>query len=585
MKSSTILAGACLLALVFTVIECTMTLDIIKRQGLSCGNPNDTNTELGRCEQTVDDNDIDTLCGNCLEVFEDYNECAGIDDSGLDELKEACAVVAQCGNPNNTNTELGRCMQAFEDKDLDTVCGNCLEVYEDYLECAGIEDEYGSELDKQKEECCGNPNDTNTELGRCVQAFEDEDLDTVCDNCLEVYEDYLECAGIEDIYGSELDKQKEECCGNPNDTNTILGRCVQAFEDKDLDTVCDNCLEVYEDYLECAGIEDEYGSELDKQKEECCGNPNDTNTELGRCVQAFEDKDLDTVCDNCLEVYEDYLECAGIEDIYGSELDKQKEECCGNPNDTNTILGRCVQAFEDKDLDTVCGNCLEVYEDYLECAGIEDEYGSELDKQKEECCGNPNDTNTELGRCVQAFEDKDLDTVCDNCLEVYEDYLECAGIEDIYGSELDKQKQECCGNPNDTNTILGRCVQAFEDKDLDTVCGNCLEAYEDYLECAGIEDDYGSELDKQKEECCGNPNDTNAELGRCVQAFEDKDLDTVCGNCLEVYEEYLECAGIEDKYGSELNRQKDECDGAAGVGVALLSTTLAVVVALAATLN
>ena len=98
MKSSTILAGACLLALLFTITECNLTLDIIKRQDTPCGNPNDPNTPLGRCTQAALDQDIDTVCGDCLEVIEDFYECAGIEDNPqLDQLREECDSAAGVG--------------------------------------------------------------------------------------------------------------------------------------------------------------------------------------------------------------------------------------------------------------------------------------------------------------------------------------------------------------------------------------------------------------------------------------------------------------------------------------------------------
>ena len=98
MKSSKILAGASLLALLFTITECKLTLDIIKRQDTPCGNPNDPNTPLGRCTQAAFDEDIDTVCNDCLEVFDDFFECAGIEDNPqLDRLREECNSAAGVG--------------------------------------------------------------------------------------------------------------------------------------------------------------------------------------------------------------------------------------------------------------------------------------------------------------------------------------------------------------------------------------------------------------------------------------------------------------------------------------------------------
>ena len=93
MQSSTILAGACLLAcMVFTIAECTLTLDITKRQEETpCENSND-HTALGICARADIASDIDTLCdNNCTEVFEDYAECVGLDyDAELDRLRGKC---------------------------------------------------------------------------------------------------------------------------------------------------------------------------------------------------------------------------------------------------------------------------------------------------------------------------------------------------------------------------------------------------------------------------------------------------------------------------------------------------------------
>ena len=96
MKGSTILAGACLLALVFTVIECTLTLDIVKRQETLCGNPNDTTTALGICALAFELEDKDTVCDDCLEVIEDYLECEGLDDY-VQDIKDECGGVAGVG--------------------------------------------------------------------------------------------------------------------------------------------------------------------------------------------------------------------------------------------------------------------------------------------------------------------------------------------------------------------------------------------------------------------------------------------------------------------------------------------------------
>ena len=84
------LAGACLLALVFTITECKLTLDIIKRQDDSdCGDPSNLSTNIGICTQADFAGDMDALCdNNCMEVYEDFYECAGIENDA--QLKEFC---------------------------------------------------------------------------------------------------------------------------------------------------------------------------------------------------------------------------------------------------------------------------------------------------------------------------------------------------------------------------------------------------------------------------------------------------------------------------------------------------------------
>ena len=84
MKSSMVLAGACLLALVFTIAECKLNLDIfekqdiVKRQGDDCGDILDPSTDLGKCFQYLTSRDVDDFCDNdCLEVVKDYSECSG----------------------------------------------------------------------------------------------------------------------------------------------------------------------------------------------------------------------------------------------------------------------------------------------------------------------------------------------------------------------------------------------------------------------------------------------------------------------------------------------------------------------------
>ena len=69
------LAGACLLVLIFTITECKLTLDITKRQIPNCGNQTDPNTELGKCSQAADDEDVDTLCDGCYDVLEKFFNC------------------------------------------------------------------------------------------------------------------------------------------------------------------------------------------------------------------------------------------------------------------------------------------------------------------------------------------------------------------------------------------------------------------------------------------------------------------------------------------------------------------------------
>ena len=83
MKTSMVLAGACLLALFFTIAECKLNLDIFKRQditkrqGDNCGNPTDTSTDLGKC---IANQDVDDFCDDdCLEVVKDYSECSGVE--------------------------------------------------------------------------------------------------------------------------------------------------------------------------------------------------------------------------------------------------------------------------------------------------------------------------------------------------------------------------------------------------------------------------------------------------------------------------------------------------------------------------
>ena len=93
-----VLAGACLLALVFTIAECKLNLDIFekqditKRQGDNCGDPTDTSTELGKCIEYAQDNDVGEFCDNdCVDVVEAYAECEGISvpDNDLDECGAA----------------------------------------------------------------------------------------------------------------------------------------------------------------------------------------------------------------------------------------------------------------------------------------------------------------------------------------------------------------------------------------------------------------------------------------------------------------------------------------------------------------
>ena len=58
---------------------------------------------------------------------------------------------------------------------------------------------------------CGNPSDTSTPLGRCSQAYQNEDFDTFCDDdCVDVFEDYAECLGV-DIDDTNIDEQREKC--------------------------------------------------------------------------------------------------------------------------------------------------------------------------------------------------------------------------------------------------------------------------------------------------------------------------------------------------------------------------------------
>ena len=101
MKSSVMLAGVCLLALVFTIAECTLALDVTKREDICqplcqslCQQSDNACRSVGICILAALASDTDTFCDNdCVEVFEDLYECAGIDledDSQLEELREEC---------------------------------------------------------------------------------------------------------------------------------------------------------------------------------------------------------------------------------------------------------------------------------------------------------------------------------------------------------------------------------------------------------------------------------------------------------------------------------------------------------------
>ena len=93
MKSSMIIAGACLLALILTIAECKLDLkaELVKRQDPSdCGDLTDTSSTLGRCVSIY--TDYDSFCdGGCVAVFQEYNDCVGVSvDRALEQLEEAC---------------------------------------------------------------------------------------------------------------------------------------------------------------------------------------------------------------------------------------------------------------------------------------------------------------------------------------------------------------------------------------------------------------------------------------------------------------------------------------------------------------
>ena len=52
-----------------------------------------------------------------------------------------------------------------------------------------------------------------------------------------------------------------------------------------------------------------------------------------------------------------------------------------------------------------------------------------------------------------------------------------------------EKKQDNCGDPTDTSTELGKCFEAAKDNDIDVVCGECRSVLEDYAKCEGIDVD------------------------------------------------------------------------------------------------
>ena len=78
MKSSMVLAGACLLALVFTIAECKLNLDIVEKQDITKRQNNCINAETNKCIRYAAQSNGDEFCdADCEGVFEDYTECTG----------------------------------------------------------------------------------------------------------------------------------------------------------------------------------------------------------------------------------------------------------------------------------------------------------------------------------------------------------------------------------------------------------------------------------------------------------------------------------------------------------------------------
>ena len=96
MKTSTIFTGVCLLLLTVTIAECGIRVRALdKKQENDCGDETDLNSELGKCIEAANDYDYDTACGDCRSVLEEYYECIGFDIG--DEIEEACGGAPTVG--------------------------------------------------------------------------------------------------------------------------------------------------------------------------------------------------------------------------------------------------------------------------------------------------------------------------------------------------------------------------------------------------------------------------------------------------------------------------------------------------------